>query len=119
MLAGKVRTTRHRGPCEWQNPAGILKRNLVGLMLHMSMGEGTSRNVPAELIRERLAHYVGPFTARTAIQTFAKEALGVHPNAVTLEQAPQLLDALGPVLRTLLGKTADEVLDQLREELQH
>ena len=81
-------------------------------------GDPSPRRVPAEVIRERLTRFVGPFTAKTAVQTFAKESLGIHADAVTLAQVPQLLEALGPLLRTLLGKSADEVIDQLKRELQ-
>lgn len=76
-------------------------------------------NRPADVIRERLARYVGPFTAKNAVQMFSRQALSTEPDLVTPAQAPALLEALGPMLRTLLGKGgADKVLDQLRQEIQ-
>lgn len=74
---------------------------------------------PADVIREHLARYVGPFTAKNAVQMFSRQVLSTEPDLVTPAQAPALLDALGPMLRTLLGKGgADKVLDQLRQEIQ-
>ena len=73
---------------------------------------------PADVVRNELAVYLGPFTARTAVRTFSKKALGSEPDSVTKEQIPQLLDALGPALRTLLGKaSAERVVEHLRKEL--
>jgi hypothetical protein len=49
---------------------------------------------------------------------FSKQALGIDADAVTMAQAQPLLEALAPMLRTLLGKTnADRVLEQVRKEL--
>ncbi len=78
---------------------------------------GESRT-PAEQIADALAHYLGPNTARTAVRTFAGRALGRLPEAVSLAEAPALLDALRPMLRTLLGNApADRLLAELRESL--
>jgi hypothetical protein len=73
---------------------------------------------PADVVRERLAHYLGPFTSRNAVQLMAKQALSTDPDHVTREQIPALIEALGPTLRTLLGKAgAETVIEQIRGEL--
>ena len=73
---------------------------------------------PADVIREHLARYVGPFTAKNAVQMFSQQIAGTDADHVTAAQAPQVLDAIGPMLRTLLGKDgADKVLEQIRKEL--
>lgn len=78
----------------------------------------TTAKRPADTIREYLMRYIGPFTAKNAVQMFAKQALGVEPDAVTISQAPALVDALSPMLRTLLGKpSAEKVIEQLKLEL--
>lgn len=66
----------------------------------------------------QLSEYLGPHTARTAIKTFADKSLGKPPEQVTRLDAPKLLAALKPMLRTLLG--ADEceaLLHAIGEEL--
>jgi hypothetical protein len=76
------------------------------------------RTSPAEVIAEALAVHLGPSTARTAVRTFATRALGVAPAEVSLADAPRLLEALRPMLRTLLGAApADEVLAGIRGHL--
>lgn len=74
--------------------------------------------LPAEVVRERLAQYLGPFTAKNAVQMTSRQAAGTDADHVTRGQVPAVLDALGPMLRTLLGKaTADKVTDEIRKEL--
>jgi hypothetical protein len=76
----------------------------------------TSR--PADIIAEALTVHLGPSTARTAVRTFSTRALGLQPHQVSLEDAPRLLDALRPMLRTLLGaKPADGVIEGIRGDL--
>ena len=54
---------------------------------------------------------------KTAVQMMSKK-LGTDPDHVTREQVPELLEALGPTLRTLLGKSgADTVAAEIRKEL--
>jgi hypothetical protein len=78
---------------------------------------GDSRS-PAERIAEQLAVHLGPSTARTAVRTFATRALGVQPHEISLADAPRLLEALRPMLRTLLGAApADDVLAGIRGRL--
>lgn len=73
---------------------------------------------PAQIVMERLAVYLGPHTAQSAVKTFAHRALGVSPEQLTLANAPALVDALRPMLRTLLGAgQGDAVIELLRKEL--
>jgi hypothetical protein len=72
---------------------------------------------PVEVIAEALTVHLGPSTARTAVRTFASR-LGLSPDQVSHEDAPRLLEALRPMLRTLLGpRPADQVLDGIRGDL--
>jgi hypothetical protein len=73
---------------------------------------------PADTIRDHLIRYIGPFTAKNAVQMFAKQSLGVDADSVTMSQAATLVDALSPMLRTLLGRqSAEKVIEQLKREL--
>ena len=73
---------------------------------------------PAEVVRTHMARYVGPFTSRNAVKMMAKQTFGVEPEQITREQIPPLLDALGPILRTLLGKSgADATFAEIRADL--
>ncbi len=73
---------------------------------------------PHEIVFRHLARYLGPHTAKTALKTFSERSLNKPPEMVTRIDAPKLLQALKPMLRTLIG--ADEcelVLDQVTREL--
>jgi hypothetical protein len=73
---------------------------------------------PAEIVREKLGQYLGPFTAKNAVQMVARQTAGMDAEGITRLQIPAVLDALGPTLRTLLGKaTAEKVADEIRKEL--
>jgi len=75
-------------------------------------------STPADVVREHIARYLGPFTSKTAVQMMAKQKLGTDPDHVTREQVPALLEALGPTLRTLLGKSgAETVAADIKREL--
>jgi hypothetical protein len=72
---------------------------------------------PADVVREQLTQYLGTFTAKNAVQMGAKQ-LGTDADRLAADQVPALLDALGPMMRTLLGKpTAEKVAEQIRKEL--
>jgi len=65
----------------------------------------------------RLADYLGPHTARAAVRTFAKSALKLTPEEIRPEHVPGLLDALRPMLRTLLGREiCEDILAPLGKE---
>lgn len=73
---------------------------------------------PADRIAARLSTYLGPNTARTAVRSFADRALGQKADAVVVADAPRLVEALRPMLRTLLGASAaDRVVAELLEDL--
>ena len=73
---------------------------------------------PADMVRAHLAQYLGPFTAKNAVTMMAKQALNTDPDHLTRQQVPQLVEALGPTLRTLLGKAgAEKVAGEIRKEL--
>jgi hypothetical protein len=73
---------------------------------------------PADVVRAKLSQYLGPFTAKNAVQMVAKQAAGVDADAITSAQVPAMIDALGPTLRTLLGRaTAEKVADDIKKEL--
>ena len=73
---------------------------------------------PVDVVRSHLAQYLGPFTAKNAVQMVAKGTLSTDADQLSIAQVPALLSALGPTLRTLLGKDgADKVVAQIRQEL--
>jgi hypothetical protein len=70
------------------------------------------------VVRAQLAPYLGPFTSKNAVQMVAKQAIGTDADHLQLTHIPKVLDALGPTLRTLLGKDgAAKVVAQIKEEL--
>jgi hypothetical protein len=76
------------------------------------------RPAPAAIIEERLSPLLGPNTARTAVRTFCQRATGGPPEALTGADAPKVLAALRPTLRTLLGATtAEQLLSEIAQEL--
>jgi len=65
-----------------------------------------------------LAVYLGPHTARNAVRTFSERALGRGPETMTPDDVPRLLEALRPMLCTLLGSVQGQgVLERIRSEL--
>lgn len=72
---------------------------------------------PADVIADALTAHLGPSTARTAVRTFSSR-IGLRPDEVSPADTARLLEALRPMLRTLLGpEPADDVLDGIRGEL--
>ena len=65
---------------------------------------------PAAYLQRRLDEYLGQHTTRIALRTFAKKALGCAPEQMRPEQAPTLVQALRPLLRSMLGNAAAEQL---------
>jgi hypothetical protein len=64
----------------------------------------------AEVVVKRLTVHLGPHTARVAMKTCAKQALGLAPELVMAPDAPKVLEALRPMLRTLLGSDHGEAI---------
>ncbi len=63
----------------------------------------------ADVIANGLAAYLGPNAARTAVRTFSDRVLGCRPDEISRADAPRLLGALRPMLRTLLGEAPADV----------
>jgi hypothetical protein len=75
-------------------------------------------SAPHEIVFRHLARYLGPHTAKTALKTFSDKALQKPPDQVTRVDAPKLMAALRPMLRTLIGAVECEaVLQQVTREL--
>lgn len=69
----------------------------------------------AERVADQLSAYLGPFNARVAVKTFAQRTLKLEPEALTADHLPALLDALRPMLHTLVGRVStDALLDEIR-----
>jgi hypothetical protein len=69
-----------------------------------------------EIILGRLAMFLGPNTARVALKTFAART-GRSPEALTRADVPEVLAALLPMLRTLIGRErAESLVRQLAQE---
>jgi hypothetical protein len=64
----------------------------------------------ATQVAEQLSPYLGPFNAKIAVKTFAQRALQLSPEALTIEHLPVLLEALRPMLHTLVGRVSTEAL---------
>lgn len=72
----------------------------------------------AERLAGCLARYLGPYNARVAVKTFAKKTFDCEPERLRPEQLPQLLEALAPMLRTLVGhQAAAAALKTMEKEL--
>jgi hypothetical protein len=63
-----------------------------------------------ERIQRRLAQYVGPHTARLSLKTFAQKQFGQAPETLAPEQLPELVRALRPLVRSVLGDSGAERL---------
>lgn len=73
---------------------------------------------PQELIALRLAEYLGPNTARVAARLCSERATGRAAGPLTRVEEARLLEALRPMLRTLLGRArAEDLLRQLARDL--
>jgi len=71
-----------------------------------------------EIIESRLSEFLGPYTARVAVRTFSKSVQHDGRDALDREQASRLLEALRPMLKTLLGSAqTEDLIVQLRREL--
>ena len=72
----------------------------------------------AAVFTRHLAAYLGQHTAPMAIKTFAKQALGIAPDQLQAPDTSKLLDAMRPMLSTLIGKQrAEEVAVLIRRDL--
>jgi len=72
----------------------------------------------AAIFARHLAAYIGQHTAPMAIKTFAKQALGLAPDELRIPDTTKLLDAMRPMLSTLIGsQRAEEVATLIRRDL--
>ena len=73
---------------------------------------------PSDTIFRHLVGYLGQHTTRTALRTFCNKAVGKSPDAVTKDEIPQVLQALRPMMRTLIGaQESDTVMMRVTKEL--
>ena len=71
-----------------------------------------------EIIESRLSEFLGPHTARVAVRTFSRSVPPNGGDAFDRERAMHLLEALRPMLKTLLGSAqTEDLIVQLRREL--
>lgn len=81
-------------------------------------GVGTEAPRVAEQVAQLLAPYLGPFNAKIAVRTFAQRAVKLAPEAVTIRHLPTLLEALRPMLHTLVGReSTDSLLEKIQREV--
>lgn len=74
---------------------------------------------PFEVVRDRLAVYLGPHTAKSALKTFADKTLRMPPEQMNASEARQLVEALRPMLKTLVGAAqCERIVAQLAVELE-
>jgi hypothetical protein len=72
---------------------------------------------PVDRVHRRLEKFIGPHTSRLAIKTFSQKTLGLTPDQVRDREVPDLIRALRPLLRSMLGEARGErVVEQLLAE---
>ena len=72
---------------------------------------------PVDRVHRRLEKFIGPHTSRLAIKTFSQKTLGLTPEQVRDREVPDLIRALRPLLRSMLGEARGErVVEQLLAE---
>jgi hypothetical protein len=68
-------------------------------------------------VHKRLEKFIGPHTTRLALKTFSQKTLGVLPDEVRDREVPDLIRALRPLLRSMLGEEQGErIVQQLLAE---
>ena len=73
----------------------------------------------SDVVADRLATYLGPHTARVAVKTFTQRAVGRGPETLTRVDIPDLVKALRPMLRTMVGRAKCEaILTQLERDME-
>ena len=72
---------------------------------------------PLDRVHRRLEKFIGPHTTRLAIKTFSQKQLGMTPDQLRDGEVPDLIRALRPLLRSMLGETQGEhVMQELLSE---
>ncbi len=73
---------------------------------------------PVDRVHRRLEKFIGPHTTRLALKTFSQKTLGVAPEDVREREVPELVRALRPLLRSMLGEAQGErIVHELLAEL--
>lgn len=65
---------------------------------------------PADRIFGELEKFIGPNVTRMAIRTFTKKTLNLAAEDLTASDAPKLIHALRPLLRSMAGEAHAETL---------
>ncbi|MDQ3264816.1 MAG: hypothetical protein M3Y59_14305 [Myxococcota bacterium] len=73
---------------------------------------------PYELLVTRISEYLGEPSARSTVNTFCRQKVGVSPTALSASQLKLVLPSLRPMLMILIGTTnADAILARITQEL--
>lgn len=73
---------------------------------------------PYEMMVERLAKLLGEPSARSTVNTFCRQKVGVAPESLTRAQLNLVLPSFKPMLMILVGTTnAELVLASIAQEL--
>jgi hypothetical protein len=71
-----------------------------------------------EYLTQKLASFLGPHTAKNAIRVFAQKAVNKSPTELSPADVEPLLQALRPMLRTLIGaRESEQLLNDIRKEV--
>jgi hypothetical protein len=77
-----------------------------------------SDDKPLDRLHRRLEKFIGPHTTRLAIKTFSQKTLGVAPDQIRDREVPDLIRALRPLLRSMLGEAqGEQIVQQLVSEI--
>jgi hypothetical protein len=92
-----------------------LARSYQQATLHPASGSQrlTARGARPEVAKttsDHIAIYLGPRTAQAAVKACALRAFGREPETLELEDVPQLMAALRPMLGTFLGNSTSQIL---------
>lgn len=75
-------------------------------------------HTPYELMVNRLAEYLGEPSARSTVNTFCRQKVGVAPESLTSAQLNLVFPSFRPMLMILLGTTnTDAILTRISQEL--
>jgi len=78
---------------------------------------GEPSDKPVDRVHRRLEKFIGPHTTRLAIKTFSQKTLGMTPDQVRDREVPDLIRALRPLLRSMLGEAqGEQIVEQLLSE---
>jgi hypothetical protein len=64
----------------------------------------------AQQVATLLSPYLGPFNAGVAVKTFSQRALTRAADTLGLDDLPALLEALRPMLNTMVGSQSTDAL---------